>query len=447
MSRPATLPRAVGAAAGVAARHWRLGLGLLVLARVAVPLIVLARHGHKVPALPRWDYTAQTGDATGFYAAGREFISAWGRLPHVLVAVLGLATLAGALLLLRAWRRQPERRALMLVVAALGASLLACIGITKMHAPGAAVVGWSLLWALPMLPARVVGQLTPDVAFGLGLVLSLAANAIGIVATAVAGARLTCSRGLGLLAGACVAAWPLLAEPIAGHGAWENGQWFVDTGLHLYTEPLSTALIATACALLLAERVGPLALAGTGVLLGYATAVKLSNGLFAAVALALVAWRAGLRPGASGATAREATRAALPLLAGMLALMPVVAIYWQLGYVQVFDNPQSWPTRPFSAENVVPAWHDSLLFQPHTLAVIVPLAAIGCWALRRRGWPFALVAAWLAVNPVFYSFFRNLPQHPRFLYASLPALWLLTAAGAAWVRREAWRRLPGRISA
>ena len=439
MSWPATLPRAAGAAAGAAARHWRLGLGLLVLARVAVPLIVLAFHGHKVPALPRWDYVAQTGDATGFYAAGREFSSAWGRLPHVLVALLALATLAGALLLLRAWRRRPERRALLLIVAALGASLLACIGIARMHAPGAAVVGWSLLWALPMLPARAVGQLTPDVAFGLGLALSLAANAVGIVATAVAGARLTCSRGVGLLAGACVAAWPLLAEPIAGRGAWENGQWLVDTGLHLYTEPLSTALVATACALLLAERVGPLALAGSGVLLGYATTVKLSNGLLAAAAVVLVAWRAGLRPGASSPAAREAARTTLPLVAGALALMPVVAVYWQLGYVQVFDNPQSWPTRPFSVENIVPAWRDSLLFQPHTLVVIVPLAAIGCWALRRRGWPLALVAAWLAVNPLFYSFFRNLPQHPRFLYASLPALWLLTAAGAAWLATGTWQ--------
>lgn len=443
MSRPATLPRAAGAAA----RHWRLGLGVLVLVRLAVPVLVLAFHGHTLPALPRWDYVALTGDATGFYAAGREFSSAWGQLPHVLVALLALATLAGALLLLRAWRRRPERRAVLLVAAALGASLLACIGIAKMHAPGAAVIGWSLLWALPMLPARALGQLTPDVAFGLGLVLSLAANAVGIVATAVAGARLTCSRGLGLLAGACVAVWPLLAEPIAGRSAWENGQWFVDTGLHLYTEPLSTALIATACALLLAERIGPLALAGAGVLLGYATTVKLSNGLFAAVVLTLVAWRAGLRPGASSPAARKAARTTLPLLAGMVAFMPVVAVYWQLGYVQVFDNPQSWPTRPFSAANIVPAWRDSLLFQPHTLVVIVPLAAIGCWALRHRGWPLALVAAWLAVNPLFYSFFRNLPQHPRFLYASLPALWLLTAAGAAWLGREAWQRLPGRAPA
>ncbi len=446
MSRPATLPRAAGAAA----RHWRLGLGVLVLVRLAVPLVVLAFHGHKLPALPRWDYVAQTGDATGFYAAGREFISAWGRLPHALVAVLALAAVATAVLLVRAWRgspQQPVRRAWLLAAAALGVSLLASIGVAKMHPAGAAVFGWSLLWALPMLPARAIGQLTPDVAFGLGLVLSLAANAVGIVATAVAGARLTRSRSLGLLAGACVAAWPLLTEPIAGPGAWENGQWLVDTGLHLYTEPLSTALVAVACALLLAERVGPLALAGAGVLLGYATTVKLSNGLLAAAAIALVASREGLRPGASKTAAHQGARATLPLLAGVLTFMPLVAVYWHLGYVQVFDNPQSWPTRAFSPENVVPAWRDSLIFQPHTLVVIVPLAAIGCWALRRRGWPLALVVVWLAINPVFYSFFRNLPQHPRFLYASLPALWLLTAAGAAWLGHEAWRRLPGRVAA
>ena len=437
MSRPATLSRA---AAGAAARHWRAGLALLVVARLALPLVALAWHGRKVPALPRWDYVAQTGDATGFYAAAREFLAAWGRLPHALVAVLALGALGAAAALAREWRRRPERRAWLLVAAALGAAALACAGIAKMHAPGAAVIGWPLLWALPMLPARALGQLTPDVAFGLGLVLSLAANAVGIVATAVAGARATGSRALGLLAGLCVAAWPLLAEPIAGHGAWANGQWFVDTGLHLYTEPLSTALVAVAFALLLAERLAPLSLATAGVLLGYATSVKLSNGLLAAAALVLVAWRSGVRPGGAW---RAGVVATAPFLAGALAFMPVVAVYWHLGYVQVFDNPQSWPTRPFSVQNVVPAWRDSLLFRPHTLAVIVPLAAIGCWALRRRRWPLALVGAWLLVNPVFYSFFRNLPQHPRFLYASLPALWILSAAGAAWLgagiaRRARW---------
>jgi hypothetical protein len=416
-----------------AARTWLAALAALVAIRLAVPLVALAGHGHKLPALPRWDYVAQTGDATGFYAAAREFIAAWGRLPHALVAVLALAALGVAGALALQWRRQPERRPWLLVGGAAAAALLACAGIAKMHAPGAAVIGWSLLWSLPLLPARAVGQLDRDVAFGLGLALSLAANAVTVVATAIAGARLTRSRALGLLAAALVVAWPLLSEPIAGGGAWANGQWAVDVGLHLYTEPLSTALVAVAFALLLADRLGPLALAAAGVALGYATTVKLSNGLLAAVALALVARRLG-------------ARRSLPFLLGALAFMPVVAVYWHLGYVQVFDNPQSWPTRPFSPRNVVPAWRDSLIFHPHTLAIVVPLAAVGAWALRRRPWALAAAGAWLLVNPVFYSFFRNLPQHPRFLYASLPALWVLTAAGAAWIARSglrAWRLRTG----
>lgn len=420
MRRPFIPPRTTGPAP----RRWFAALALLVAARLAVPLVVLAAHGHKLPVLPRWDYVAQTGDATGFYAAAREFISAWARLPHSMLAVLAAAAVGGSAALVREWRRRPERRPWLLAVGALGVALLACAGIAKMHAPGAAVVGWSLLWALPMLPFRAAGHLDPDIAFGLGLALSLAANAAGIVATAVAGARATGSRRLGVLAGACAAAWPLLVEPIAGHGAWENGQWLVDTGLHLYTEPLSTALVAVAFALLLAERLAPLQLAAAGALLGYATTVKLSNGLVAAAALVLVWWRVGPRRTA-------------PLLAAALALMPVVAVYWQLGYVQVFDNPESWPTRPFSVENAVPAWRDSLVFHPHTLLVIVPLAATGAWALRRTPWALALVGAWLLVNPVFYSFFRNTAQHPRFLYGSLPALWVLSAAGAAWLAAAA----------
>lgn len=412
MPRPAPL--------SYAARWWPVVLALLVAARLAVPLVALAAHGHKVPALQRWDYTAQTGDAAGFYAASREFIAAWARLPHAVVALLAAAVAGGAWLLVREWRRRPERRWLLLAAGALGLGLVACAGIAKMEPPGAAVVGWSLLWAIPMLPLRAAHALDPDSAFAVGLVLSLAANAVGIVATAVAGLRATGSRGVGVLAGACVAAWPLLVEPIAGHGAWENGQWLVDTGLHLYTEPLSTALAAVALALLLAERTSALQLSLAGVLLGYATTVKLSNGLLVAGAVVLV-WR------------RLGPRRTAPLLAGALALMPVVAVYWHLGYVQVFDNPQSWPTRPFSPANIVPGWRDSLVFHPHTLVVIVPLAALGAWALRRRGQALLLLGLWIAATAVFYSFYRNLPQHPRFLYGALPAFWVLEAAGAAWL--------------
>jgi len=41
----------------------------------------------------------------------------------------------------------------------------------------------------------------------------------------------------------------------------------------------------------------------------------------------------------------------------------------------------------------------------------------------------ALVLAFLLINPIFYSFYANTSQHPRFLYASLPELFVLWAAG------------------
>lgn len=41
----------------------------------------------------------------------------------------------------------------------------------------------------------------------------------------------------------------------------------------------------------------------------------------------------------------------------------------------------------------------------------------------------ALILAFLLVNPVFYSFFANTAEHPRFLYASLPELFAVWAAG------------------
>jgi len=41
------------------------------------------------------------------------------------------------------------------------------------------------------------------------------------------------------------------------------------------------------------------------------------------------------------------------------------------------------------------------------------------------------VLAFLLLNPIFYSFYANTALHPRFLYASLPELFVLWAAGVA----------------
>ena len=69
---------------------------------------------------------------------------------------------------------------------------------------------------------------------------------------------------------------------------------------------------------------------------------------------------------------------------------------------------------------------------------MAPLAVVGAFALRRP-WPLALVLAFLLINPVFYSFYANTAQHPRFLYASLPFLFTLWAAGARDDPRDASR--------
>jgi hypothetical protein len=77
---------------------------------------------------------------------------------------------------------------------------------------------------------------------------------------------------------------------------------------------------------------------------------------------------------------------------------------------------------------VVTSWTHSSIFAPHTLAIVVPLAALGVLGVLRP-WAIALVLAFLLLNPLFYSFFANTANHPRFLYASLPELFVLWAAG------------------
>jgi hypothetical protein len=84
--------------------HWRIPLAVLVLVRVAIPVAVLSASGHKLPGLPRYEYAGLTGDATGFYAATREFIAAWGRLGPLVVLVLAAATAVAAAAIVLAWR-------------------------------------------------------------------------------------------------------------------------------------------------------------------------------------------------------------------------------------------------------------------------------------------------------------------------------------------------------
>jgi hypothetical protein len=398
-------------------------LGLLAAVRVAIPVAAYADRGSKLPGLPRFDRARAdgglSGDATGFYAATREFMAGWARMPRPLLGALVVLALAAVVAFVIVWRRRRELRPWLVPGAVCVCGLLVCADVHWMNASGAAVFGWPLVWGLAELPFRAAAVLTHAVGWDIAFVLQLCFVALTVVAVAYLARNASGRRWVGVLAAAFWAFWPLLVGVIAGHQAWTNGQWEVDAGLHAYSEPLSTLLVASAAALVLSERATPLRLSLAGCALSLATLTKLSNGLLAAAALVIVVLR----------------RAPWPyFLAGVLSLAPLVAVYWPLSYPKLFDNPRSWPRDPFDVAHVVTTWTHSSIFYPRTLLVVAPLAMLGAFALRRP-WALALTLAFLLINPVFYSFYANTAQHPRFLYASLPFLFTLWAGGVAVIRR------------
>ena len=92
----------------------------------------------------------------------------------------------------------------------------------------------------------------------------------------------------------------------------------------------------------------------------------------------------------------------------------------------------------FSLGQAGRSWADSLIFDPRALLVLLPLAVLGAFALRP--WVAALLVAGPATNAVFYTFYEHTHLHPRFLYAALPALFVLQAAGAALLLGRVVRR-------
>jgi hypothetical protein len=411
--------------------RWWGPIGLLAAIRVAIPLAAYADAGSGLPGLPAFTRSARdgglTGDATGFYAAAREFMAAWGRMPRIVLAADVLAALAAAIVLVLLWRRKPQWRAWLVPAALCAFGLVICVDVHWMKPSGAAVFGWPLLWSLPMLAYRALGfGLSKHVAWDFGFALQLVCVAFTVVAVAYLGRNASGRRWVGVIAAAFWTFWPLLVGLIAGHQAWTNGQWEVDVGLHNYSEPLSTLLVTSGAALALSPRLTQMRLALAGCALSAATLVKLSNALLATAVLIIV-------------FLRGRTRETLPYLAGVLALAPLVAFYWPISYPKLFDNRQSWPRDPFDPAHIVSSWTHSSIFTPHTLAIVVPLAAIGVAGLLRP-WALALVLALLLINPIFYSFYANTAQHPRFLYASLPELFVLWAAGIEVIRRAVLAR-------
>ena len=404
-------------------------LGALAVAAVAIPIAALAASGRALPGLPRFEYDGLGGDASGYYAAARQFISRVAGLgsPGVAVLVLALAAVVVGLGVAVRRGRLAAHWALAAGFLALGAAI--AFVVTRMSPPGAAVFGWPLVWSIPLAPLRALGVLHERLAFDVSVALSLAAVAGTVVCTSVIGSAATGRRLVGLGAAALSAFWPLLTRPIAGSQAWDNGSWNVLVGLSAYSEPVSTFLVALAIALVLGAAPTPLRLTGAGVALSLATLVKVSNGLIAA-AIVLVCLRC------------LGWRRSLPLVAGGLAFLPTLIAYWPRGYPEIHGPTAEKPAFVSSLGAAGDVWLDSLVFSPRMLAALVPVAIVGVLFVRSR-FALGLLVLPVLVNAAFYTTYAHTAGHPRFLYVSLPAVFVLWAAGAVGVASgvAGWLRL------
>ena len=393
-------------------------LGALVLVRILLPLVVLAGAGSSVlPGFPTYEYDPLPGDAHGYHAAMRELLSTPLRLDWALPGVvLALGVLVGCLL---RSRTRPNERPVLTLAAVCCVAAIATLFVLRMRASGAPTIGWPLVWSVPLFPYRALGlPLDPDVAFGFGLAISLAANAVSVVSTYLLGLWVTGRREVGLIAASLFAFWPALVLLLAK--TEETGTWTVDLGLSLYSEPVSTALVTSACALLVRRAAHPALVVFAGALLGLSVAARLSNAVIAACALGYVAVRDGWRTG-------------LWLAAAGLAFFPVVIAYWPMGYESLPEN--TFRDDPFSLRYAAAAWRDSVLWGVAAFVALVPLAVAGTFAVRRREAVF--LWAWILGTALFYTLYFYTPLHPRFLLVALPAVFVLWGAGAVMLRDRA----------
>src|SRR5258705_2858194 len=138
--------------------RWWGPLGLLAAIRVAIPLAAYADAGSGLPGMPAFTRSAHagglTGDATGFYAATREFMAAWGRMPRIVLALDALFVVAAAVAIVVLWRRRPGLRPWLAAAALCAFGIAVAVDVHWMNPSGAAVFGWPLGWALPIAAYR-----------------------------------------------------------------------------------------------------------------------------------------------------------------------------------------------------------------------------------------------------------------------------------------------------
>jgi hypothetical protein len=338
------------------------------------------------------------------------------------LALSALLLLAMLVLVRRLWRNGSTGTAVALASVAIG--FFTAVGVRAMVTTGAGAVGWPIVWSIPMFPLRATGLLSYHVAFYAGIAILLAANVVTVVATALIARRFT-SPHIALLAPVLLVVWPFLMRFVEGTGNIVYGSWLNDQGVTLYAEPLSTMLVTVAIALVILRAESEAAVAAAGALVGFATAVRISNvTLAAALGLSILLLR-NPRAVALYATA----------CAGMGA---VAAAFWSLGYATFKDGKSAQaPSGLFSWHYLLRSWRDSGVFDWKMLAILLPLPLVGIWALRRDPVPLVALAGTVAVTAAFYSTYYITALHPRFLYVALPSLFVLAAVGVADLSRRA----------
>jgi hypothetical protein len=402
-------------------RSFRVWVGILALLRILPAIVVLAANGRSLPTIPGSAYGPPTGDTYGFYAAAREFVSAWAHVSRPLLGLAVIALIAALVVARRLWRRGSGGAAVALISVAIG--LFTAVGVRAMVPTGAGAVGWPIVWSIPMFPLRAAGLLSYHVAYYAGIAILLAANVGTVIATALIARRFAPPR-IALLAPVLLVVWPFLMRLVEGTGNIVYGSWLDDQGVALYAEPLSTALVAVALALVILRAEDERAIAAAGALTGFATAVRISNVTIAAVL------------GLSVLLLRNRRSAALYGIA-CAGLGAIAAAFWSLGYA-TFSGGKSEqaPAGLFSWHYLLRSWRDSGVFDWKMVLLLLPLPVVGAWALRRNPSDLVALGGTVVVTAGFYSAYYITALHPRFLFVALPALFVLATVGIAALSRR-----------
>jgi hypothetical protein len=186
-----------------------------------------------------------------------------------------------------------------------------------------------------------------------------------------------------------------------------------------YSEPLSTALVTTALALVVTRGGDPAAQAAAGALAGFAAIVRVSNATIAVVLFIVVL------------LGRRWRGAALYAIGGA-GPAAIALAFWSKGYASFGGgHSEQAPEGLFSLHYVVRSWRDSGVFDWKMLAILLPLPLIGALALRGRPAELLALAGTIVVTAALYSAYYITALHPRFLFVALPPLFVLAAAGIA----------------